>query len=72
MDLRGAQGTPPRFKVQIRSFPCSFLENLAKWYVPPQQPGEGELAPPPLANPGSATGLRTEDKYGFQMGMALC
>ena len=49
--LRGERGTPQW--VQIFSIPCSFGENLAKLYVgiPP-----GGLTPPPLGNPGPATG----------------
>ena len=47
---KGGAGTPP--PVQILSISCSFWEILAKSYVgaPP-----GELVPPPLGNPLSAT-----------------
>ena len=58
-DLRaGARDAhPPPPGAQILSISCSFWENLAKSYVgtPP-----GELAPPPLGNPGSATASHAE------------
>ena len=49
-DLGGWPGARPPLQPKIFSISCSFSQNLAKSYVG----APGELAPPPMGNPGSA------------------